>query len=174
MRALCSLFLLFLLGTTGCSVKDSRHSKSSSLDVSSGKQMPTNESPITKDQRLEVLKRAADVVLETKDWLTVEIVTPKPERPTQIPVSNLSRHLPSKDKHGYAVVLVPQSGLFIEGQKSGDEVIIDIAESVRRAGFQPVFFLTLAQGLWTEIYPDGIPSRKEAQQKKREILKATQ
>jgi len=71
-----------------------------------------------------------------------------------------------------AVVIIPSTFYYIMGEKSGDEIILDMAESLRQAGVINFHFQCASTyGTLVEVFPEGVPTVKEVLERKERMLK---
>jgi hypothetical protein len=124
--------------------------------------------------RLEKLVASASVVFEMHDWRDIEMARPATVGP--VPVAKLGGLLLKagiREKE-LAVVRVPCGFEYHRDEKSGEEVMIDINNQLREAGFQRVTFLTTSVGSFggclAELYREGLPTREEARRIKERFL----
>ena len=173
MKFVSTLLLSLALAAGSCSVKDSAIQPSPTTNGSSAEPARKKEFGEAEDQRLLELQRRASLLLETSDWSNIVIISPNVTNHNPIPIAGMSNYIPFSKERGYAVLTIPQERVIEYNRESDDEIIIDIDDAVKRAGYLRTYVVTRPHGFFmVEAHPQGIPSREEAKRIKSRILNA--
>ncbi len=151
--------------------KRDRRGASALTDKNIGPKPKTIESPIEANSRLARMETAASIVLKTEDWVNVSATRPNSTGTVLLSqIDSLIQRSGVQDRK-LAVVEIPSASIIDPNQKTGDQTAIDIKESLEKAGFVRVVFLTFRDGVLAEVYPNGTPTREEAEHRKQMMLK---